>query len=215
MGIVERKEKQKQEIHKQILEASMRLFVEQGFANVSIRKIADLIEYSPTTVYLYFKDKDEILFQLHQMGFQLFQAMNDTLHSIQNPLVRLHKMGENYLDFGIQHPEYYDLMFVQSSPMVTLSQMECTDWKNGDQAMGQLRNTLIDCMEQGFIAQTDPNILALTIWSAVHGLVSLAISGRMEKFLPGKEYIRPVMAQALNCLVNAIDISSRRSEPSG
>ena len=54
MGIPERKEKQKLEIKKQILEASMKLFVEEGFGNVTIRRIADLIEYSPTTVYLYF-----------------------------------------------------------------------------------------------------------------------------------------------------------------
>jgi AcrR family transcriptional regulator len=61
MGIAERKEKQKTEIRKMILDASMKLFVEEGFENVTIRKIADLIEYSPTTVYLYFKDKNEIL----------------------------------------------------------------------------------------------------------------------------------------------------------
>jgi AcrR family transcriptional regulator len=215
MGIVERKEKQKQEIHKQILEASMRLFVEQGFANVSIRKIADLIEYSPTTVYLYFKDKDEILFELHKIGFFLLDAMNEGLPSIQDPLLRLHKLGENYLDFGMKHPEYYDLMFMQPSPMVTLSEMECTDWKNGDAAMCVFRDTLNDCMEQGFIARTDPGILSMAIWSMVHGLVSLAISGRMEKFIPGKEYIRPVMAQSLNWIIDTIDISSGRSENAG
>ncbi|MFX8778120.1 helix-turn-helix domain-containing protein, partial [Acinetobacter baumannii] len=61
MGINERKEKQKLELKRLILDASMKLFVEEGFENVSIRKIADLIEYSPTTIYLYFKDKNEIL----------------------------------------------------------------------------------------------------------------------------------------------------------
>src|SRR5579863_67603 len=106
MGIVERKEKQKQEIHKMILEASMKLFVEQGFVNVSIRKIADLIEYSPTTVYLYFKDKDEILFELHKIGFQKFDGMNDNIRAIEHPLQRLYKMGENYFEFGLENPEY-------------------------------------------------------------------------------------------------------------
>lgn len=210
MGIVERKEKQKQEIHKQILEASMKLFVEEGFNNVSIRKIADLIEYSPTTVYLYFKDKDEILFELHKIGFQKFDGMNANLASIQNPLLRLHKMGENYLQFGLENPEYYDLMFVQTSPMETLLDMECTDWKNGDAAMCMLKNILTDCMDQGFIAKTDPGILSLTIWSMVHGLVSLVISGRMEKFLPAKEYVQPVITQSLNWIINTIDISSKR-----
>ena len=66
----ERKEKQKHEIRKMILDASVRLFVEEGFENVTIRKIADIIEYSPTTIYLYFKDKNEIFYSLHEMGFQ-------------------------------------------------------------------------------------------------------------------------------------------------
>ena len=64
MGITERKEKQKQDIKKMILDASVKLFVEDGFEHVTMRKIADLIEYSPTTVYLYFKDKNEIFFHI-------------------------------------------------------------------------------------------------------------------------------------------------------
>src|ERR1700742_2633734 len=107
MGIVERKEKQKLEIRKLILDASMKLFVEEGFGNVTIRKIADLIEYSPTTVYLYFKDKDEIFYSLHDIGFEKMHAFNQHLATIQNPLLRLHKMGENYLRFGMENSEYY------------------------------------------------------------------------------------------------------------
>src|SRR5215469_2282645 len=104
MGILERREKQKLEIRKQILDASMKLFVEEGFENVTIRKIADLIEYSPTTVYLYFKDKDEIFYSLHDIGFEKMAEFNQNLASIQNPLLRMHKMGENYLRFGMENP---------------------------------------------------------------------------------------------------------------
>src|SRR5690348_6642492 len=110
MGISERKEKQKTEIRRQILDASMKLFMEEGFENVSIRKIADLIEYSPTTVYLYFKDKDEILFNVHEICFQRLAEYNVDLWGIKNPLIRLHKMGENYIRFGLENPAFYDLM---------------------------------------------------------------------------------------------------------
>src|SRR5688572_20436871 len=134
MGIAERKEKQKAEIRKMILDASMKLFVEEGYENVSIRKIADLIEYSPTTVYLYFKDKNEILFNLHEMGFQKMAEynFNTNLWDIKNPLLRLHKMGENYLAFGLNNPEFYDLMFIQRAPMEALETMTECDWKSGD-----------------------------------------------------------------------------------
>src|SRR5215475_8308543 len=117
MGIAERKGKQKLEIRKQILDASMKLFIEEGFDNVTIRKIADLIEYSPTTVYLYFKDKNEIFYSLHEMGFQKFAMMNQPLTQIANPITRLHKMGETYIDFGLANPEFYDVMFIQRAPM--------------------------------------------------------------------------------------------------
>ena len=106
MGIAERKEKQKAEIRLMILDAAMKLFVEEGFENVTMRRIADLIEYSPTTVYLYFKDKNEILYNLHELGFQKLGVMNQNLADIANPITRLHKMGENYIDFGLGNHEW-------------------------------------------------------------------------------------------------------------
>src|SRR5882724_7110837 len=180
MGIAERKEKQKIEIRKRILEASMQLFVQEGFNNVSIRRIAEIIEYSPTTIYLYFKDKDEIFFNLHEIGFQKMQELNKDLSSIENPLLRLHKMGENYVRFGMENPEYYDLMFIQREPMAKLTEMGC-EWENGDAALTLLKNTLIECMEKGYIAKADATVLSLSIWATVHGLVSLATRDRMEK----------------------------------
>ena len=106
MGITERKEKQKAELKNQILDASVKLFSEHGYNGVTIRKIADLIEYSPTTVYLYFKDKNEILYELHQIGFKKMEELNKDIFDIKNPLLRLHKLGENYIRFGLEYPEY-------------------------------------------------------------------------------------------------------------
>ena len=206
MGIAERKEKQKLEIRKLILDASMKLFVEEGFDNVSIRKIADLIEYSPTTVYLYFKDKDEIFFSLHDIGFQKMLELNRNLDNIENPLLRLHKMGENYINFGMENPEYYELMFIQREPMKKLTGCE---WENGDAALTRLRDTVIECIEKGYIAKGDAQLVSLSVWSTVHGLVSLAIRERMEKFVPQKEYILPVMMQSLNWLINVLDVSGK------
>ena len=208
MGIVERKEKQKLEIRKMILEASMKLFVEEGFAHVSIRRIADLIEYSPTTVYLYFKDKDEIFFSLHEMGFQKMQEFNRNLDSIQNPLLRLHKMGENYLNFGMENPEYYNLMFIEREPMKKLTQMGC-EWENGDATINILKSTVQECMEKGYLVKGDPHLVSLSVWSTVHGLVSLAIRERMEKFVPHKELLLRVMMESLNWLINTVDISGK------
>ncbi len=181
MGISERKEKQKLEIRKAILDASMKLFVEQGFENVSIRKIADLIEYSPTTVYLYFKDKNEILFNLHEIGFQKMAEYNADLLTIKNPLVRLHKMGEHYMQFGLEHPAFYDLMFILQAPMEALQGMDNCEWKCGDEALGKLKNTIRECMDKNLIEKGDVDAIAMAIWGMVHGMVSLAIRNRFDK----------------------------------
>jgi len=207
MGIVERKEKQKLEIKKSILDASMKLFVEEGFENVSIRRIAELIEYSPTTVYLYFKDKDEIFFNLHDIGFQKLNELNHNLEGVDNPLLRLYKMGQNYLNFGMEHPEYYELMFIGREPMNKLTQMGCEEWEKGDATMKVLMETVSECMEKGLIARGDIHLVSMSVWSMVHGLVALAIRSRLEKFVEQKELLLPVMQRSLNWLMRNLDIA--------
>lgn len=204
MGITERKEKQKLEIRKAILDASMKLFTEQGFESVSIRKIADLIEYSPTTVYLYFKDKNEILFNLHEIGFQKMAEYTADLWSIKNPLVRLHKMGEYYMQFGIEHPAFYDLMFILKAPMESLEMINNCEWKSGDQALGRLIETVQECMDRNLIEKGDVYAVGMAVWAMVHGMVSLAIRNRFDK-LVAAEQIVPTMNKALTWLVNVMD----------
>jgi len=204
MGIQERKEKQKLEIRKLILDASIKLFIEEGFGNVTIRKIADLIEYSPTTVYLYFKDKDEILTALHDMGFQKLLEFNHNLASINNPLLRLHKMGENYINFGMENPEFYNLMFIMDEPMKVIDKTGC-GWEPGDTAINALKATVAECMEKNYLIGSDSHLVSLSVWSFVHGLVSLAIRDRMEKFIPEKKMLMPMMLQSLNWLINSIE----------
>jgi len=209
MGIAERKEKQKHDIKKLILDASVKLFVEEGFENVTMRKIADLIEYSPTTVYLYFKDKNEIFFHIHQMGFEKMLVMNEQLPGIKNPLMRLYKMGENYIEFGMKNPEFYDVMFIQRAPMEALEQMEECNWSLGDTALGSLKNLLQECMDKGLIQKGPVESAAMAIWGMVHGLVSLAIRDRMNK-LVAKEKLLSTMHQSLNWLLGAIDNSVKK-----
>ncbi|THU33488.1 TetR/AcrR family transcriptional regulator [Niastella caeni] len=212
MGIAERKEKQKQDIKKAILDASMKLFMEQGFENVSIRKIADLIEYSPTTVYLYFKDKNEILYNLHEIGFQKMAEYTADLWTIKNPLVRLHKMGEYYIQFGLENPAFYDLMFILQAPMECLQAMDANcEWKSGDQALGRLKETLQECMDKHLIIKGDIDAMAMTMWSMVHGMVSLAIRNRFDKVVTGDQQAVTLMTKGLTWYLNVLDASGNKT----
>src|SRR6266850_4742743 len=129
MGIRERKERNKQKMRDQILKTAMRLFLEEGFGNVSIRRIAGKIEYSPAAIYLYFKDKDDILFALHTAGFDALYKRQQTIRKIKDPARRLARHGEVYITFALENPEYYNLMFIMRSPARNITKGE--EWGAG------------------------------------------------------------------------------------
>lgn len=203
MGIQERKEKQKQEIRKAILDASIKLFKEEGFDNVSIRKIAEIIQYSPTTIYLYFKDKKEILYELCEQGFDMINTFADTLSDISDPLERLKKMGEFYLLFGANFPEYYDLMLIQQAPMIHHADLKLQDWPGANKIFTHLTNLVQECIDQHKIPPGDAELISITLWSSLHGLISLNIRMRLEKLVP-KESIPSMMLKSLDWLIEGL-----------
>lgn len=202
MGIVARKEKQKQEIRSLILEESMKLFTEEGFSKVSVRKIAERIQYSPTTLYLYFKDKNEILFYCCESGFKKMLEQNIALALISDPIERLHQMGVNYLNFGLENPEFYDLMFIQEAPMSALIDMGA-GWSSGDQALEALKMIVQDAMDKGLLVPAKVETVAMAVWSMVHGLVSLAIRQRLDKLVPAED-VEKTMHESLDWLLKTM-----------
>lgn len=186
MGISERREKEKKEMRGLILETAMKLFLEEGVDNVSLRRIADKIEYSPATIYLYFKDKDEILFALHEEGFEKLYALQQTTLDIKDPLKRLWKQGELYIKFGLENPEYYNLMFIMRSPAKKI----CVEqkWDTGLRSYSFLQENVAECMQAGLLPKTDVAVATFSFWSHVHGIVSLIIRERCimipEQHLP-------------------------------
>lgn len=177
MGIVERKEREKQELRERILEAAVQVFAEEGYENTSIRSIAKRIEYSPATIYLYFKDKNELLFAIHEVGFELLlQAMQKVL-GVANPLERLREIARTYIQFSIDYPEHYNLMFILMAPMEVIEKKE--PWNEGQNAFAFLEAVIQECMEQGLIKKADSKEWAFFNWAFVHGLVSLHLRCRM------------------------------------
>jgi AcrR family transcriptional regulator len=113
MTIANRKERQKEELRAKILQAAKVLFIEKGFEETSIRNIAEKIEYSPTTIYLYFKDKDDIFHAVHQEGFKLLlNQYFKPLSHVKAPFERLKAISLAYITFAVENPELYHLMFI-------------------------------------------------------------------------------------------------------
>jgi AcrR family transcriptional regulator len=117
MGIKERHERDRETIERAILDAARDLFVSHGYANVSIRKIAERIEYSPPAIYAYFASKDDIFFALAEEGFRLLSGIAPRVDEPpgREPLRRVRDFFWHLYEFSREHPEYFALMFLDRS----------------------------------------------------------------------------------------------------
>jgi len=177
MGIAERKEKEKVGLKKLILQAALDVYLENGYEDTTVRNIAERIEYSPTTIYLYYKDKDAILYALHQYGFQLLAQKLDAHGPITDPYERLLAMGREYIDFALNNLALYDLMFIKKAPILAL-EMGNHKWSEGIAAFERLKETVNECSDQGILNLGDVETASFVIWSAMHGMCALYIGGR-------------------------------------
>jgi len=107
MGVQERRARQKASIREEILDAARTLFVKEGYEHVSMRKIAEKIEYAPGTIYLYFRDKAEIMERLCDETFsKLLRKMQALNNDPSNPLESLRRGLRTYIQFGIDNPNH-------------------------------------------------------------------------------------------------------------
>jgi len=181
MGIAERKEREREGVKDLILNAAREIFLTEGYENTSIRKIASKIEYSPGTIYLHYKDKNELLLSLHDKAFECqMKALFLDVQDIADPLERLRATGRSYLQYGIDNPQDYELMFVLNCTMDALA-VKQEFWSDGATAIGMLKENVKACIEAGYFQQ-DLNLdeTSLLLWSQVHGIVSLYNSERLN-----------------------------------
>jgi AcrR family transcriptional regulator len=201
MGISERKEREKGEMKKMITTAAMKMFLEDGYAKTSIRNIADSIEYSPGTIYLYYKDKDELLYEVQAQAFlQLLETFKVKAIS-KNPIERLEQLGKAYVSFALENPELYDLMFIIRAPMNVDEELHKD---NGVATFNCLADCLEECMKKGLLIFKDPMQAGLQVWSMMHGLVSLNLRCRLKVMAIEEESIKPVLFKAVEEYLDSI-----------
>jgi AcrR family transcriptional regulator len=201
MGIVERREREKQELRDKILTKAREILIREGQDNLSIRNIAARAEYSPATIYLYFKDKDEIVYELMEMGFALMtKDLNDAFDAA-DPVERIRRIGKGYVAFGLKNPEWYDIMFNAPQPVQHLQKCQ-VEWGHGISLFEFLVDTCQEVIDQKRASGNESRLLALHLWSAVHGLVNLARSQRLELVEQngGDELIHKTIDSIMQCL---------------
>lgn len=186
MGIQERRLREREDLRHRIVEAAADLFVREGYEQVSIRKIADRIEYAPSTIYLYFKDKAEIV---NSVCEETFSKLTDALEAITGqalpPLEMLRKALRAYIDFGLAHPNHYVAVLCLPEP----EHSSTRPMEAGLHAFDLLRKGLRGCMEAGVIRHQDIETTSQTTWMMLHGVTSLLITSRSFPFVEREKLI--------------------------
>jgi AcrR family transcriptional regulator len=178
MGIEDRKQREREEMMALILDAAKTLFVEKGFEATSMRAIAEKIEYSVGTIYLYYKDKNALIQDLHTEGFMRMNKDMGVLQLVNDPFERLIAMGRAYVQFSLDNPDYYELMFIMHKPMQGLEKPE--EWKMGLLTFEGLIQVVKECQARGRFQGKEPLQLSFLIWSCVHGICALKCCRRIE-----------------------------------
>ena len=177
MGPIERRAREREEIRSLILDAARELFAAEGVEAVTMRRIADRIEYSPTAIYFHFKDKEALLRELCDTDFRDFALGFAVMAEIADPVERLRQSGYAYIDFGMKNPSHYRLMFMTPKNLhakdSALAQGDPTE-----DAYAFLKGIVADMMAAGRFREehTDVDLLSQVIWAGVHGVVSLEIA---------------------------------------
>lgn len=176
MGPKERREREREEIRTSILDAARELFAHEGVEAVTMRRIAEKIEYSPTAIYFHFKDKESLLSELCDYDFRQFAQRFTEAAQIPDPIERLRVAGQAYVDFGLKNPSHYRVMFMTPKPPHEAN----TEGKGNpeEDAYAFLRNTIEQAIAEGRLRPelTDVDLVSQVIWSGVHGVVSLEIA---------------------------------------
>lgn len=192
MGIKERKKRDEKRMRERILKAAREIFAEGGYKHVTMRRIARKIEYSPGTIYRYFKDKNEIMLQLCYQGFEQLLAMQLKLDRVADPLDRLVTGARYYISFAVENPDFYELMFATEE---IIKQPDEGEESVALSSFLKLVDHVQACIDNGDFSGEDAETLAISVWSALHGMSLLLIKQQLS-FLP-EEKLDAIVEKAL------------------
>lgn len=211
MGIKERQERDREAVRRSILDAARELFVAEGYANVSIRKIAERIEYSPAAIYGYFPSKDDIFYALAEEGFRLLHRPTapDLLANVP-PLQRLREMLWHFYEFSKEQPQYFALMFVDRS----VPSIRCVyeRFPLAREAKQLLIGHLQDCIDLGVLPSNVSAVQAFRLLiTGLLGVATMRLSDRLNPDENADDIARDVLDVTLAGLASGVTLRSHSS----
>jgi AcrR family transcriptional regulator len=203
----ERRERHKRELRQTILEAATELFEQQGYEGFSLRQVAEAIGYSATTIYLYFKDRDDLLHAVCRQGFERFSHdLAQAFDSTSDPLERLRALSWAYCCFGLDYPLYYRVQFMGSQAWLQrlYDEVAQTEAEGGRTPRSLNYQAVQLALEAGVLRPGDPRRITHVIWAGQHGLLGLYMS--MNGVVPGweRQGFEPMFAEWIEATLRGL-----------
>ncbi len=202
MGSVERKQRLKEDVRCKILEAGWNIVQEEGWSALSMRKIADAIEYTAPIIYGHFENKDALLMEFTRKGHILLSArVKAACDKHDNLEAQLEALWLAYWDFAFEQPAYYKLMYGVEMGCCECAIVECPEYILASKQAIILIEKLIAQSNQ---PDQDAERRFYTFWAIVHGLISLNMVQKDADNILSEEFNRTILNDAIKGIIRTI-----------
>lgn len=178
MGTIERREREKHQKRNHIIDAAERLFFSKGYNSTSMDEVAEEAEYSKGTLYLYFKDKEDLYLAINVRGLLILKDLFEkAFKEGTNGIDKVWKIGDAYLDFSKEYPNYYRAMHYYECTEINFninesSAQQCEE--AGQQVLGVVARAIQTGIDDGSIREDlDPMNTATVLWAHSNGIISI------------------------------------------
>jgi AcrR family transcriptional regulator len=187
-----------QSLRERISTAAQELFLRDGVEGVSMRKVAANVGITAPAIYRHFKNKDELLNEIINVGLETLQRYLEPAFKADTPFERLQLLIDYYLDFAIEQPRYFDFAFLVPSHDIRFT--EELSRHNRATFMFAVQQVHL-CMEEGIFKRSDPLETAIMLWAEAHGLVTLF---RMERFGEDGNQFLTIFKRSIDRLLDSL-----------
>jgi AcrR family transcriptional regulator len=187
VSTIARRTRRKQALRQKILDVSREILLSQGFAALTMRRVAEAIDYSPAAIYLHFESREQIAQELCFAGLKrLYERLQNV--AAKDPATRLSGYARAYLEYAQSDPETYRLIFMADSQLskAVFTHREADEAGAGEAALGLIVTAFAELQTGSKKPQTKPMELAELFWASLHGLASLRIACSLA--LTGDEF---------------------------
>lgn len=184
-------------LRRRILDSTRHLLTQDGYRNLSMRRIARSIGYSATSIYLHFQDKDHLIHALIDEGMtHLYEKLQRAVEAHpSDPVARLEAVGRAYVQFGLESPEYYEIMFLLDT--ARMERYPAESYRRARRNLDLIAATLEEGARRGLFVVDDPRVAASTAWAILHGIVSMLLAGRLDVRIDRDAFVETSIQRAL------------------